>query len=181
MSPRASTDRARRPLWALVLLTLGGCASAGKAPGSPAALPPPSSPAEARRELVELEASIHHNRLALGLPARAEADQAQGVASPGPSEASQAEPPAAPAAESPPPAPVAAEKVSRAEATSADEEADCSPGCRYTRAICHAAERICTLARYLGEEDAHRRCRRAQQDCRDARQATRDASCDDCG
>jgi hypothetical protein len=75
----------------------------------------------------------------------------------------------------PEPAPVAPTCDAPAAESSDSEEAprQCPESCRLTRAICSAADRICSLARYLAEEDAQRRCKRARLDCSEARRATR--------
>jgi hypothetical protein len=146
---------------------LGSCAAS--APSQRAA---PSSPAQGRTELAELEGEIARNRVALGLPARTDkteiaADQTEHLAAAG-----QAEPSAPPPAAAPAPA----ERVAQAKSSggSAREEACNVDPCRYTKAICDAAARICDIARYLGDGDARSRCGRAQQDCSDARRTTGD-------
>jgi len=174
---------------AIALLTLAGalhgCASAGKS--AVESMPPPSSPREARQQMDQLEQMIRDNRVALGLPAQEEVTIATGRATGG------AEP-AAPRAPGPPPAMAPPEPASADAAEEAPLAREsrapssgwratrrhCAPGCRYTKAICQAAGRICGLARYLGDEDASRRCQRAERDCRDARRATASRDCDDC-
>jgi hypothetical protein len=161
----------------------------------------PSSPADARRELTLLEQQIRDNRIALGLPVpeqeRLEKSRAGGAAPAAPPPADDAadhamEPPVTPSAAAPAreyspasgltgrePSGTGA-RYSKSRPAQSDEDS-CAPNCRYTKAICHAADRICGLARYLGEEDALRRCERAQSDCKEARKATRGEDCDDCG
>jgi hypothetical protein len=176
---------------ALALITLAGvvhgCASAGKSPV--ASMPPPSSPTEARQQMEQLERMIRDNRVALGLPASRSGEVTATGEDAETGEQVQAgakhvEPAVRPALPSPPPAMAPPEPPARmAESVSSGgrSEPTCAPGCRHTRAICEAAERICGLARYLGEDDAFRRCEQARRDCRDARHATAGRDCDDCG
>jgi hypothetical protein len=162
----------RRLLPALAgAVVLGGCASAGMPAASP-----PSSPAAGRAEVAQLEQQIAGARAALGLPARTESfrepAQTAGdeVSAPAPAPSS-ASPPAAPPAE-----PASERRVARAtgEVAAAKKQDACEVDpCRYARAICQAASRICDLARYLGDQDALDRCGRARQDCAEARRATR--------
>jgi len=165
---------------------MGGCASSGKAPL--ASMPPPQTPAEARQQMEQLERMIEDNRVALGLPARQEPEQTQARhAAPAAPSAGGAEAPRPESADdavtyAPEPcAPAPAAKASaRMEERHYEDRPTCTPGCRYAKAICGAAERICNLARYLGEPDARHRCQRAQQDCRAARRATAAQACDEC-
>lgn len=178
---------------AIALLTIAGalhgCASAGRS--AVESMPPPSSPGEARQQMDQLEQMIHDNRVALGLPAREEVEIAAGKASGGAEPAAPR--PAIPAPEAPPtmapPSPASTDAADEPRAMESREPGSgwrrasrrhCAPGCRYTKAICQAAGRICGLARYLGDDDASRRCQRAERDCRDARRATASRDCDDC-
>ena len=142
---------------------MAGCGAAGVA-APRASTARPESPRQARAELARLERQIDGARKSLGLPSRA--DETAGA--PAPASKSTADP--APVFE-PPPA-----RASRP-AVAADQEADqermnnCSDNCRLSRAICHAARRICSIAGYLGDSDAAGRCKRARQDCRQAREA----------
>lgn len=147
-------------------LALAGCAAGMAKSASPAVRSgPPTSPEAARAELGDLELLIASGRRGLGLPDRTEG-AAQGAAEATPEGVMPAEP-------EPPPAPTAAPGDSAAarESTAAQTEAATDP-CRHTRAICHAAQRICELADYLAEDDARQRCARARQDCAAARQLT---------
>ena len=185
---------------ALIVAFAGGCAAGGKqAPA--AAMAPPASPADARRELSLLEQQIRANRVALGLsvPERERPEKSAAGAAPAEEPADHA--PAAPRMPSPPPAPAARLAPDAEESVGVSgrtpggtggrytggrqpaqsDEDSCAPNCRYTKAICHAADRICGLARYLREADATRRCERARSDCKEARKATEGENCDDCG
>jgi hypothetical protein len=155
-------------------IVLAGCgASKAMAPAAVDA-PLPNSPGEARHEMAQLERQIVEGRVALGLPARSKAQvsddgvaESAGVAGEEAPRPVQAAPPPEPASDS-------VECAKREE-----RDAPCDDSCRYTKAICHAAARICRLARFLEEEDARRRCRRAQQDCREAQRTTA-GSCTGC-
>jgi len=156
----------------LLAAALAACASAG-APAT-AMQAAPSSPWEGRREISDLERQIEQGRVALGMPARQQPTRTPPESAGSEGHALDAAPEAKPA---PPPAPSveAAEPVVRAK-----KDDHCGVGsCRYTRAICAAASRICGIARYLDDEDARSRCARAEQDCQDARKVTR-GSCPGC-
>ena len=184
MSPRLAATLALLACGALLAAVfLGACASS-QAPG--ASMSPPSSPAEGRQQLEELEGRIARDRVALGLAPRAPrpaadaarqegADTAAGAtheAKPAPAPAPAEEPAAAPAR-------VTASKSRGEEEDAMDARCSERGPCRYTRAICSAAERICVIAAYLADDDARRRCARARQDCTEARETTR-ATCPGC-
>jgi hypothetical protein len=132
----------------------------------------PASTAEGRAELARLEQQSAAGRAALGLPPRP----------------ARAEPPAeaSPALKKEAADEAVSEQDSAANAPALSGESGGAAGescsqdpCRYTRAICEAASRICDIARYLGDEEAKGRCSRARQDCAEARRSTRD-SCPAC-
>jgi hypothetical protein len=155
----------------LFALLLSGCAAYQSG-----AMRAPASPAEGQAQIASLEQQIERDRAALGLPHRppppplAEASDHR-------NDLPAARPTVTPAA-APPPAPSPMEPMAKAASASGSDrdEPTCSGRgpCRYTRAICEAAERICSVAGFLGDTDARQRCGRARQDCQDARQATRD-------
>lgn len=157
------------------VVVLAGCAASKAMAPAAVDAPLPNTPGEAKHELAQLERQIVEGRVALGLPARSKAQvledtgSAENAGSAGPDEAPR------PAQAAP------AEPVSESVECAKREERDapCDDSCRYTKAICHAAARICRLARFLEEEDARRRCRRAQQDCREAQRTTA-GSCSGC-
>lgn len=158
---------------ALLLLQalLAGCASSrAMAPAPSRKLP--SSPAEGRAELAELEQQIEASRAALGLPPRPAG--ARPPAEPSPAAEKEAANEAAAAQDS------AARAPSYSTESAGASGDGCGQGpCRFTRAICEAASRICDIARYLGDQEAQGRCSRAQQDCAEARRSTRQ-SCPGC-
>lgn len=160
MSERQRMCDVRAAAW--LALALAGCAGMAKSAGPAVKSEPPSSPEAARAEIDDLERLIAGGRRQLGLPGHDEG-AAQGGADVAPERVLPAEP-------APPPPAAAAEAPAReSTAATADEAVD---PCRHTRAICHAARRICQLADYLAEDDARQRCARAQQDCAAARQRT---------
>lgn len=162
------------PLLTAALMAGCGAASAPKATMS-AALP--SNPGEARAELTRLERRIARARLSLGLPARKETI-ATGKDEPRPAAPARLPAPAAPPADAE--QSVAGVPQQAEQPTSeAEKSSACSDNCRISRAICHAARRICSIAAYLGDDDAAGRCKRARKDCKDARQAKPD-SCSGC-
>ena len=151
---------------ALAGALMAGCGAAAAPRASTA--PPPSSPAEARAELDRLERKIGQARSSLGLPVRTEKAAADGAPAAG--EPDLAFEPAAP----PSPAPAAKPRVTESDPDQEESRQElnaCSDNCRLSRAICHAARRICSIASYLGDADAASRCKRARRDCKDARQA----------
>ena len=137
-----------------------GCGAAGRSPRTAMAAPP-ASPREARAELARLELQIDSARATLGLPAQAK-KEAGGDAESKPPVSLDFAPAETPQAMARPP---------DAEEVDQQRQSACSDNCRLSRAICHAARRICTIAGYLGDEDAAGRCKRARQDCKEARQA----------
>ncbi len=176
----------------LAFFSFAGCASSRMAP--PESMP--SSSAEGQQEIADLEQQIARGRVALGLGARenlGEQDRSPALRSA--ASAPRAAAPPAPAAPVMAPSAPASEGVmdtsssdsprqesdaSEVQSKTSSEEQEVCPGpCRFTRAICQAAGRICRIAEYLGESDAHQRCQRAQQDCAEARSATLN-SCPDC-
>jgi hypothetical protein len=172
--------------------SLACCAAQQTAPTSS----PPASRIEGQRELEELTVEIERNRVALGLPERREVGSAGEMPSealrPQPADAAdqaapsapmpgQAAPSQAPELESAPETNAKASAMEEPREGYAHQRAaeQCPEPCRYTKAICHAAGRICDIARYLDEEDARRRCDRARQDCSEAQRATAER-CESC-
>jgi hypothetical protein len=158
-----------------LLFFVTGCGASASKPLLPeSATREPASDGDARQQVAQLEQLIARHRLALGLTERSElVDKEEAVAGEQverDEDASKPEPqpaPVAPTCDAPAPRSIAEYSDS--------EEAprQCPESCRLTRAICSAADRICILARYLDEEHARKRCRRARLDCSEARQATR--------
>jgi hypothetical protein len=156
-----------QPLLALLLLS---CAASQQ--GMPA-MRGPSSPAEGQAQMATLEQQIERDRAALGLPHRPPPAE--------PRDQRTVDLPSAPKPMAAPPPPpredhMLAKARVEASASAGEPEPTCTGHgpCRYTRAICAAADRICAIAGFLGDADARQRCGRARQDCQDARQATRD-------
>jgi hypothetical protein len=195
-------NKRRLPLIAAGAALLAGCGCAGSM--QPASQRPlPSTKGEARMELAELDRQISERRAALGLgprlalaelappggPQRATKSTAGGEAPAAPAAPREEAIQPAPAAKPSPPAAHESSDAVYATAVGSSEEDDeqerrlarCqqNKSCRFTKAICHAAERICRLARFLSESDAQKRCLRAQRDCSDARKATA-GTCSDC-
>ena len=169
----ASRGRGGCPLLLLLpALWLGSCAAGMSSSRTP------SSPAQGREELAQLEGEIATDRVALGLPPRAEEKTAT-AADQSAHGGAEAFAPAPSASPPPPAAPAERAAVNSAAGGAAKEDVCTVDPCRYTRAICAAATRICDIARYLGDEDARGRCGRAQQDCSEARRVTRD-NCPGC-
>jgi hypothetical protein len=163
-------------LWTALLLTR--CASSPMSAKETI----PATAADGQREIEELSREIERNRAALGLLPRLQ-EPAERRAPEAPSSGgTRLDVPRAPALA---PAPVAAEaRVSATDKKKRDvdeesREGRCKGPCRYTRAICSAADRICALSRFLADDDSRRRCDRARRDCQEARQVTRD-SCPGC-
>ena len=150
-------------LWGAVLAAalVSGCGAAGHAPQASVAAPP-ASPREARAELARLESQINSARATLGLPQRAE-KTAGGDAESNPPDSLQFAPPDE--------APQVMARPSSEEERDRQDQSACSDNCRISRAICHAARRICSITSYLGDQDAAGRCKRARRDCKEARQA----------
>ena len=138
-----------------------GCGAAGQSPRAARDVTP-ASPVEARGELARLEQKIEGARKALGLSPRAKeiagGEVTRAKSDPG-------------LTFEPEPAPQSAARPEAASETDGEPRSACSDNCRLSRAICHAARRICSIAGYLGDEDAAGRCKRARQDCREARKA----------
>lgn len=182
------------PRFMLTLLVLvAGCGARASKPLLPASTTrEPATSEDARQQVAQLEQLIDGHRVALGLPERGELieekesvvdKQGTGIDKQGTVIAKQVERDEMKA--EPQPAPVtptcdAPAPRSLAESSGSEEPPrQCPESCRLTRAICSAADRICVLARYLAEEDARKRCKRARQDCSEARQATR-STCAGC-
>ncbi len=146
---------------------LAGC-GASSAPMAAVRTAPPSSPRAARVELADLEKRIDNARASLGLPARAEKSAGEDgtPAAAEPDLAFEPDDPAPASTSEPPRARRPADQEEDQERVSA-----CSDNCRLSRAICHAARRICSIAGYLGDQDAAGRCKQARRDCKEARQA----------
>ena len=159
---------------------LGGCAGAQERVAASATakeLPLPATPGQARAELASLEQQIQRGRQGLGLPRRRpepteamdEADQAAGAVTEAESDkAPAAAPTARPMADAPESVQSVRPLSSATDRSSADKQR-CSDPCRLARAICRAAQRICTIADYLRENDARGKCLRAKDDCNEAR------------
>jgi hypothetical protein len=151
-------------LAALAALVIAGCAASSQRSASSG---PPASPAAAQSELATLERQIDGARASLGLEPRADRAEALKLGE-------QATRPDRPPAPEPVLAPPARTSASELASDRAERDGCGRDPCRYTRAICEAASRICEIARYLQEADARGRCGRALQDCQQARRATRD-------
>ena len=141
-------------------LAAAGCAMGSRSmPGAAKSVADPGS------ELAALEGEIARARHALGLPPRPRREVVGGREGAQDGATSlKAEPPARE------PGPSASVEAAESGEGAAGQKAP--DLCRHTRAICHAARRICGLADYLGEADARGRCRRAQEDCTEARRHT---------
>ncbi len=170
----------------------GGCAASRHAAQRSA--PIPDDPGRARVQLSELERRIRRHRLALRLPSRASNEGDDSVSSAGGAVAPAARPPAPQPTKAPmrarttdaappiarksapsPPSHSAPDSVAagrRASKQSYSRSPRCPMPCRHTRAICHAAGRICRVAQFLADSDSRHRCERARKDCRQAREAT---------
>lgn len=171
-------------LWCILVpwvLLLNGCATGssprGSAPAQAAGAEPPASRAAGQQELASLEQEIERDRSALRLGPRLASSPAEVDARPAEAPAPTATSPEraladrGPAPDAAEPAEAAPAKEDRSERESSVDACAALP-CRYTRAICTAADRICVLARYLDDQDSRDRCGRARQDCRQARLST---------
>ena len=163
----------------VLAIALAGCASSQRAS---LASGPPASPAQGRSELNQLEQRIERDLAALGLASQGQTAEAVrlGELAARPERldrqpsAGQVTPSAPPPPTAAPADALAAKSEARERASAAAEDSCGRDPCRYTRAICDAASRICEIARYLEEPDARARCGRALQDCQQARKATQD-------
>lgn len=173
----------KRAVW-LLAAALTGCAAAPVSPASDL------DPVRAARELTRLSARVDRLRARLGLPppvasalppsSAPESAPPESAPPPMSAESSRAAPPpsappplvdSSPSASprSPPPAaPVPAAAMPTATERPSRPSSRCRKIAAAAAEICHAGERICVLARQLGEDDT--RCAATREDCRRAQE-----------